>query len=62
MNNIKSVDKDIINENDSDLVNILLFGSSKMPHQFKNTQFFNIYYFQDRKVLQSAILKTVQCQ
>ena len=29
MNNIKSIDKDIINETDSDLVNILLFGSSK---------------------------------
>ena len=28
MNNIKSMDKDIINETDSDLVNILLFGSS----------------------------------
>ena len=29
MNNIKSIDKDIINETDSELVNTLLFGSSK---------------------------------
>ena len=29
MSNIKSIDKDIINATDSDLVNILLFGSSK---------------------------------
>ena len=29
MNNIKSIEKDIINATDSDLVNILLFGSSK---------------------------------
>ena len=32
MNNIKSIDKDIINETDSDLVNILLFGSSKYQY------------------------------
>ena len=29
MNNIKSIDKDIIYATDSDLVNILLFRSSK---------------------------------
>ena len=29
MNNIKSIDKDIINEADSNLVKVLLFGSSK---------------------------------
>ena len=32
MNNIKSVDKDIINATDSDLVNILRFGSSKYQY------------------------------
>ena len=32
MNNIKSINKDIINEIDSDLVNILLFGSSKYEY------------------------------
>ena len=30
--NIKSIDKDIINETDSDLVNTLLFGSSKFQY------------------------------
>ena len=32
MSNIKSVDKDIINATDSDLVNILRFGSSKYQY------------------------------
>ena len=32
MNNIKSVDKDITKETDSDLVNILLLGSSKYQY------------------------------
>ena len=32
MHNIKSIDKDIIKETDSDLVNILLFGSSKCQY------------------------------
>ena len=32
MNNIKSIDKYIINETDSDLVNILLFGRSKYQY------------------------------
>ena len=32
MNNIKSIGKYIINETDSDLVNIPLFGSSKHQH------------------------------
>ena len=32
MNNIKPIDKDIINKTDSDLVNILLFGSSKYEY------------------------------
>ena len=32
MNNIKSIDKDIIKETDTDLVNILLFGSSKYQY------------------------------
>ena len=43
MNNIKSIDKDIINETDSDLVNILLFRSSKYQYHITNTntQFFN---------------------
>ena len=31
-NNFKSIDKDIINATDSDLVNILLFGSSKYQY------------------------------
>ena len=33
MDNIKSIDKDVINETDSDLVKILLFGSSKYQYQ-----------------------------
>ena len=32
MNNIKSINKDIINATDSDLVNIVLFGSSKYQY------------------------------
>ena len=36
MNNIKSIDKDIINETDSDLVNILLFGSSKYQYHINS--------------------------
>ena len=36
MNNIKSTDKDIINETDSDLVNILLFGSSKYEYHINS--------------------------
>ena len=51
MKNIKSTDKDIINETDSDLVKILLFGSSKYEYHInfkifsfsvlQNTQFFD---------------------
>ena len=36
MNNIKSIDKDIINASDSDLVNILLFGSSKYQYHINS--------------------------
>ena len=36
MNNIKSIDKDIINATDSDLVNILLFGSSKYQYHINS--------------------------
>ena len=36
MNNIKSIDKDIINETDSDLVNILLFGSIKYHYHINS--------------------------
>ena len=36
MNNIKSIDKDIINDTDSDLVNILLFGSSKYQYHINS--------------------------
>ena len=36
MNNIKSIDKDIINETDSDLVNILLFRSSKYQYHINS--------------------------
>ena len=40
MNNIKSVDKDTINETDSNLVNILLFESSKYEYHI-NLKIFN---------------------
>ena len=36
INNIKSIDKDIINASDSDLVNILLFGSSKYQYHINS--------------------------
>ena len=36
MNNIKSIDNDIINETDSDLVNILLFGSSEYQYHINS--------------------------
>ena len=36
MNNIKSIDKDIIHASDSDLVNILLFGSSKYQYHINS--------------------------
>ena len=36
MNNIKSIDKDIINETDSNLVNILLFGNSKCQYHINS--------------------------
>ena len=36
MNYIKSIDKGIINETDSDLVNILLFGSSKYQYHINS--------------------------
>ena len=36
INNIKSIDKDIINETDSDLVNIHLFGSSKYEYHINS--------------------------
>ena len=39
MNNIKSIDKDIIKETDSDLVNILLFGSSKYQYHINSKIF-----------------------
>ena len=45
MNNIKSVDKDIINETDSDLVNILLFERSKYQyHSNSKTLSFSINF------------------
>ena len=36
MNNIKSIDKDNINASNSDLVNILLFGSSKYQYHINS--------------------------
>ena len=36
MSNIKSIDKDIINVTDSDLVNILLLGSSKYQYHINS--------------------------
>ena len=36
ISNIKSIDKDIINASDSDLVNILLFGSSKYQYHINS--------------------------
>ena len=36
MNNVKSTDKYIIHETDSDLVNILLFGSSKYEYHINS--------------------------
>ena len=36
MNNIKSIDKDIMNGHDSDLVNILLFGCSKYKYHINS--------------------------
>ena len=36
MNNIESIDKDTINETDSNLVNILLFGSSKYQYHINS--------------------------
>ena len=36
MNNIKSVDKDIINETDSDFVNVALFGSNKYEYHINS--------------------------
>ena len=36
MNYIKSIDKGIINETDSDLVNILLFGSTKYQYHINS--------------------------
>ena len=35
-NNIKSIDKDIIKQTDSDLINILLFGSSKYQYHINS--------------------------
>ena len=57
MNNIKSVDKDIINETDGDLLNILLFGCTKYHI---NSKILNFSI--DKIVLQSTILRTRQCQ
>ena len=44
MNNIESTDKDIINETDSDLVNILLFGSSKYQYHINTERFSSQLY------------------
>ena len=41
MNNIKLIDEIIINENDSVIVNILLFGSSKYEYHI-NSKMLNI--------------------
>ena len=41
MNNIKLINKNIINENDSVIVNILLFGSSKYEYHIKSFINFN---------------------
>ena len=51
MNNIKSIDKDIINATDSDLVNILLFGSSKYQYHInsKILSFSNGFILQTRR-------------
>ena len=63
MNNTKSIDKDIIKETDSDLVNILLFGSSKYQYHINSRILsFSIDFIPKTKVLRSTILKTGQCQ
>ena len=41
MNNIKLIDENIINENDSFIVNILLFGSSKYEYHI-NSKMLNL--------------------
>ena len=41
MNNIKLIDKNIINENDSVIVNILLFGSRKYEYHI-NSKMLNL--------------------
>ena len=56
MSNIKSIVKDI-NETDSDLVNILLFGSSKYQYHINSKILsFSIDFF--LKVLRPITLKT----
>ena len=42
MNNIKSIDKGIINASDSNLVKILLFGNSKYQHHIKYQYHINL--------------------
>ena len=51
MNYIKSIDKDIINATDCDLVNILLFGSSKYQHHInsKLLSFSNDFIFKTER-------------
>ena len=64
MNNIKLIDKDIINETDCDLVKILLFESAKYQYHI-NSKILNFsidFNLKTEKVLQSTILKTRQCQ
>ena len=59
MNNIKSNDKDI-NATDSDLVNILLFGSSKYQYHInsKILNFSNDFILKTKRFSENLTLKT----
>ena len=55
MNNIESIDKDIIHASDSDIVNILLFGSSKYQYHINSKILsFSIDYILKTKILWST--------
>ena len=57
MNNIKSIDKDIIDEIDGDLVNFLFLGSSKYEYYIKSKILnFSIYFIFKRERLSGKLL------
>ena len=60
MNNIKSIDKDIINVTVGDLVNILLFGSSKYQYHInsKILNFSNDFILKTKRFSENLTLKT----